>query len=64
MDVKFLFNSSGEWIAFRQRQHVFDERSNWIGWLPWGNQEVASGGLFDISNWRSGGPSGLWRGHG
>lgn len=36
MNVQFLFNSSGEWIAFRQQQHVFDERSNWIGWLPWG----------------------------
>ncbi len=42
MHVQYLFNSGGEWIAFRQGQEVFDERCCWIGWLPWGNHEVAS----------------------
>ncbi len=42
MDIQYLFNSRGEWIAFRDRQGVFDERCNWIGWLPWGNHEVAT----------------------
>lgn len=42
MEIRFLFNSRGEWIAFRHGQDVFDERCNWIGWLPWGNHEVAT----------------------
>jgi hypothetical protein len=42
MDFQYLFNSTGDWIAFRQRQHVYDGRCNWIGWLPWGNHEVAT----------------------
>jgi hypothetical protein len=42
MHVQYLFNSDGEWIAFRHGQGVFDERCNWIGWLPWGNHEVAN----------------------
>lgn len=42
MHVQYLFNSRGEWIAFRHGQEVFDERCNWIGWLPWGNHEVAT----------------------
>lgn len=42
MDFQYLFNSTGEWIAFRQWQHVFDKRCNWIGWLPWGHHEVAT----------------------
>jgi len=42
VNVQHLFNSGGKWIAFRQQQQVFDERCNWIGWLPWGNHEVAT----------------------
>ena len=42
MDFQYLFNSSGEWIAFRQGQDVFDDRCNWIGWLPWDDNEVAT----------------------
>lgn len=42
MPVQYLFNSRGMWIAFQQWRHVYDERCNWIGWLPWGNHEVAT----------------------
>jgi hypothetical protein len=42
MDFQYLFNSSGGWIAFRQGQDVFDERCNWIGWLPWDDNDVAT----------------------
>jgi hypothetical protein len=40
MQNQYLFNSSGEWIAFRQGKYVFDTTGNWIGWLPWDNREV------------------------
>lgn len=33
--MKYLFNSSGDWIAFRINKYVFDTNGNWIGWLPW-----------------------------
>jgi hypothetical protein len=37
---RHLFNSSGEWIAFRNEKFVFDTRGNWVGWLPWDDEEV------------------------
>ena len=42
MAFQHLFNSSGEWIAFRQGQDVFDKRCNWVGWLPWDDDDVAT----------------------
>lgn len=42
MGFQYLFNSQGEWIAFRELQHIYDNHGNWIGWLPWGNDEVAT----------------------
>jgi hypothetical protein len=42
MNFQHLFNSSGEWIAFRQGPDVFDERCNWVGWLPWSDNAVAT----------------------
>ena len=35
-----LFNSSGEWIAFRIGKYVFDNQGIWIGWTPWDYSEV------------------------
>jgi hypothetical protein len=34
MDVQYLFNSSGQWIAFRVGKYVFNTEGEWIGWLP------------------------------
>ena len=42
MEVKFLFDSKGEYIAFRLGQYIFDTGINWIGWLPWEDGEVVS----------------------
>lgn len=36
MAVQYLFNSSGEWTAFKLNNFVYDTDGNWIGWLPWG----------------------------
>lgn len=39
----FLFNRSGNWIAFRRTEddkYLFNKHGNWIGWFPW-NNEVA-----------------------
>jgi hypothetical protein len=40
MAVQHLFNSSGEWIAFRDGKYVFATDGSWIGWLPWDQAEV------------------------
>jgi hypothetical protein len=42
MNVKYLFNSSGDWVCFQVGKHVFDTDGNWIGWLPWDNIEVVT----------------------
>lgn len=39
----FLFDSSGNWIAFRRSSkdnYVFGKDGQWIGWLPWNDAEV------------------------
>lgn len=39
----FLFDSSGNWIAFRRNstdKFIFGKDGNWIGWLPWNDAEV------------------------
>ncbi len=38
--INYLFDSRGNWIAFRKGQHVFDRNSQWIGWTPWQDNEV------------------------
>lgn len=40
MTIQYLFNSRGNWIAFREGRYVFDTNGNWIGWLPWNEPEV------------------------
>lgn len=40
MPVHYLFNSSGEWIAFRISNYVYDTDADWVGWLPWGDNDV------------------------
>ena len=40
MSVHYLFNSRGDWIAFRKGKFVFDTDGNWIGWLPWEDLEI------------------------
>lgn len=42
MAVHHLFNSSGDWIAFRIHINVFDTNGKWIGWLPWYDNDVVS----------------------
>lgn len=32
--TKYLFSSSGQWIAFKRDKYVFDTQANWIGWTP------------------------------
>ena len=32
---QYLFNSRGEWIAFRVDAYIFDTHGKWVGWLPW-----------------------------
>jgi hypothetical protein len=38
--VRDLFNSRGQWIAFLKGKHMFDTNGNWVGWLPWKDNDV------------------------
>ena len=42
MAVQYLFNSSGNWIAFRVGECVFDTKCHWIGWMPWDDTDVVT----------------------
>ena len=42
MPVHYLFNSSGNWIAFRICTNVFDAHAKWVGWMPWGDADVVT----------------------
>ena len=34
MDVKYLFDSDGRWIAFKSDDLVFDRSGEFLGWIP------------------------------
>ena len=40
MYVQNLFDSSGNWIAFRIEGFVYSPDGDWIGWLPWDDEDV------------------------
>ena len=40
MSVQYLFDSRGEWVAFRKGKYVFDRNGDWIGWLPWDDDDI------------------------
>jgi hypothetical protein len=42
MSVQFLFNSNGDWIAFRIDKYVYNTDGKWIGWLPWDDGDVVT----------------------
>jgi len=39
---QFLYNSRGEWIAFRVGKNIFNTNGNWIGWMPWDDTDVVT----------------------
>lgn len=41
--VQHLFDSSGNFVAFRRTPNdrfLFDSSGNWIGWFPWGDAQA------------------------
>ena len=42
ISVHYLFNLSGNWIAFRADTNAFDTHAKWIGWMPWGDADVVT----------------------
>jgi len=40
MAVQYLFNSRGNWIAFRIDRYVYNKHAKWVGWLPWDDVDV------------------------
>ena len=37
MKVQYLFDSEGEWVAFRKGDYLFTPLGTWLGWFPWGD---------------------------
>ena len=33
MEIEYLFNSAGNWIAFKKGNYLFNRSSRWIGWF-------------------------------
>lgn len=50
MAKQFLYNSAGNFVAFRRTfndRFLFDKSGNWIGWFPWtDNQAVDKQGIY------------------
>jgi len=42
LSVYNLFNSSGEWIAFRIGKNLFNSDAEWVGWFPWGDDDAVT----------------------
>src|SRR5687767_6994830 len=42
MPDQYLYNSAGEWIAFREGRYVFSPNGQWIGWMPWDDCHVVT----------------------
>ena len=40
MDVQHLFDSDGDWIAFRKGNDLFASMGEWLGWFPWGDDDA------------------------
>jgi hypothetical protein len=40
--IHHLFDSSGEWIAFRIGKNIYNPDADWIGWLPWNDTDVVT----------------------
>lgn len=40
MDVQYLFDSDGEWVAFRKGNHLFAPMGEWMGWFPWDDEDA------------------------
>lgn len=38
--MQYLFDSTGDWIAFRVGKYVYDTEGEWIGWTPWEDEYV------------------------
>ncbi|GAA1411670.1 hypothetical protein GCM10009662_52470 [Catellatospora coxensis] len=39
----YLFNSNGDWIAFRRSEsdrYLWGSDSRWLGWFPWGDEHA------------------------
>ena len=34
-NLQYLFDTSGNWIAFKIGKFLFNDDGNWIGWFPW-----------------------------
>ena len=38
-----LFNTAGQWIAFRRDpsdKYLFEKNGKWVGWFPWGDSDA------------------------
>ena len=40
MTVNYLFDYSGNWIAFKMGKYLYNKNGDWIGWFPY-NEKIA-----------------------
>ncbi len=40
--VHYLFNSSGEWLCFREGKYLYHPNGDCIGWTPWDDEDVVT----------------------
>lgn len=41
-NIKYLYNSGGEWIAFKIGRYLYNSKANWIGWFPWDEENAVT----------------------
>jgi hypothetical protein len=46
MPIRYIFNSSGQYVAFLDGEHLFSPKSDWLGFLRNGNEVYADNGAF------------------
>ena len=46
MDIVYLFDYGGNWIAFKKGKYLFNNNCEWIGWFPWENIAVDTEGEY------------------
>ena len=46
MSIRYIFNTSGEYVAFIDNNNVFDPNCEWLGFITNGNEAYRNDGMF------------------
>ena len=45
-NIEYLFDRSGNWIAFKIGKYLYNTDSKWVGWFPWDGIAVDTEGKY------------------